>query len=283
MCSSSSSSSGLAARFQYFSDVHLEEYRNKPRKVARLPIRACAPYLILAGDIGIPAAADGLYAAFLRRLSGMFERVFVVAGNHEYYYRDGTGLLAHDAHDAHDAARAWMAAVDMRITLLAEPLHNVVYLQNTTFDIPDSDLTVYGGTFWSHIEPHEEADIQRTLRDYARIPGFTCDTARTCHRDAVAGLHDAMRKRPDRRFVVISHHLPSRSLVHPRYAGSGTNSAYASEVPAASDCEQIVAWFAGHTHTPIELGKFHVNPMGYRGERPARDFNRVVDLALHTQ
>jgi len=64
-------------RFQYVSDLHLE-FR---KKVLRIP--PVAPFLLLAGDIGYPCRS--LYREFLRYAAHDFEKVFLVAGNHEFY------------------------------------------------------------------------------------------------------------------------------------------------------------------------------------------------------
>jgi hypothetical protein len=77
---------------------------------------------------------------------------------------------------------------------------------------------------------------------------------------------------------VISHHLPSYTLVADHYKNLDPpiNSAFASEIPEA-ESPQIKAWVAGHTHTPMKLGKFHVNPFGYPTEakKQSATFNKT--------
>jgi hypothetical protein len=76
-------------RLQILSDVHLE------MREGRLPeVPATAPYLALLGDIGYPHVGTD-YQRFLLHLADRpssssseergWERIFVLAGNHEYY------------------------------------------------------------------------------------------------------------------------------------------------------------------------------------------------------
>jgi hypothetical protein len=60
---------------KYVSDLHLE------RKIKR-NIVADKPYLLLAGDIGYPS--DNVYRDFLHEMSYKFDKVFIIAGNHEF-------------------------------------------------------------------------------------------------------------------------------------------------------------------------------------------------------
>ena len=60
---------------QYSSDLHLE-------KGFKRIIYPSKPYLVLAGDIGYPD--DITYKNFLFEMSFLFDKVFVISGNHEF-------------------------------------------------------------------------------------------------------------------------------------------------------------------------------------------------------
>lgn len=63
-------------KLQFCSDIHVEfgtEGFLKPE----------APFLALLGDIGLTAESD--YRTYLLKQSEKFEKVFVIAGNHEFY------------------------------------------------------------------------------------------------------------------------------------------------------------------------------------------------------
>ena len=254
-------------KFQYVSDIHTEVYASYLRKVDVLPIERHAPYLVLAGDIGHPHTEA--YRRFLERCSALFERVFVVAGNHEYYQtkrRDNP-----------------MEVVDVMARAVCGRFPNVVFLQNEVWHFPDFPLTVFGGTFWTAVVPEEQALVESIVGDYKHIPDFTPAKSVELHRAAMEALEDALNTHRDRSFAIVSHHLPRKDLVHAQYADSGVNSAYASDVPAAiGEHPRILAWFYGHTHTPTERGIFHANPIGYPNENRNVDWGKTIELFMDT-
>jgi hypothetical protein len=68
---------------QYVSDIHLE-FHDKMNTGSLQPllfVKPVAPYLVLAGDIGVPDLKG--YSVFLQWCSENWNAVFLVAGNHE--------------------------------------------------------------------------------------------------------------------------------------------------------------------------------------------------------
>jgi hypothetical protein len=109
------------------------------------------------------------------------------------------------------------------------------------------------------------------IADYSQISGFTPEACTQKHEEAVAALKACMDAHPDKRWVVVSHHLPKRTLVAPRWRKFPASAAFACDVDLADD-PHIVAWVYGHTHTASSQGKFHCNPVGYPGENPKRRY-----------
>ncbi len=68
----------MTLSIQIISDIHLEI-------VKRFTIIPRAPYLALLGDIGDPGSER--YSDFLREQTRLFEKVFVLVGNHSCYGR----------------------------------------------------------------------------------------------------------------------------------------------------------------------------------------------------
>jgi hypothetical protein len=261
-------------KFQYFSDVHTEYF--SADEIDRLPIKAEAPYLILAGDIGDPFSK--VYVRLLERLSDMFQRIFLIAGNHEYY----TYSRKKDAD--------WMDSVNARILRVASALPNVTFLNNSWITLEESNITIFGATFWTDVLPSEKTNVATRINDYNLIPCLTIDKVICMHNESREALRNLIKRQEkssgkakdnykdkDNKIVVISHHLPSFELIDPKYRNSGINSAFASDVPEAH-CASIVSWVAGHTHFPRELGKFHVNPIGYTGENATVNFNKCFSV-----
>jgi predicted phosphodiesterase len=67
--------------FQYISDIHLEHY--KLEDIDKVIPEKEANILILAGDIGYPEEIQ--YKTYIQKVSQIWEKVFLIAGNHEYY------------------------------------------------------------------------------------------------------------------------------------------------------------------------------------------------------
>ena len=166
--------------FQVLSGLHLELFPG-----FRLdPAQATAPYILLAGDIGTPGSAE--YASFLRHCSTLFERVFVVLGNHESLSggcqrRSGQGMFR-----ARERHLLDMDAVD-------------------AVDIPGAEVRVAGCTLWSHVTPVQRKDVECFIADYRKIKGFDVESGLLLHREHVAWLGGEL---DGVRLVVLTHHAP---------------------------------------------------------------------------
>lgn len=239
-----------ATTFQFASDLHLEFRTSLPS------IRRLAPNLILAGDLGNPSRP--LYEQLLALVSGMFDNVFVIAGNHEFY---GFTL---------------METLNL-ISSLCSEFENVHFLHNSTYISPTLPVHVYGGTMWSDVADAERADVEATINDYSRIAGFTVETSRNEHAEFVDLLSAALDEHDDKPFLVISHHLPLKRLVSPLYRSSPVHSAFASDVRLADD-PRIAAWVFGHTHTASTGPRFFCNPIGYPRENPRASMDKCFSI-----
>jgi len=254
----------MSAKFQYLSDIHLETHTFPHQTWSK--IKPCAPYLIIAGDLG--NVFDQWYKRFLSEVSSQFKYVFLISGNHEYYYVKGHFISDTDQ---------WMSYVDQEIEKITKGFKNVIFLQNKLFLIPDTHIAVYGTTLWSDILDDERSDIRKYINDYNKIPNFTTGKSSQLYRQNVKKLLSALDDHPDYKFIVISHHLPSYDLIASKYLNCGLNSAFTSQIELAKR-EQILAWVAGHTHAPKQLGKFYVNPIGYFGEISDPDFYKIFNV-----
>lgn len=257
--------------FQYFSDVHTEMYKSNPLKIKKFEITPIAPYLILAGDIGHPFSQ--IYHDFLAMLSPLFKHIFIVSGNHEYYQTPSAKKM-------HIPDEFWMDVVDMKIQEICESFDNITYLNNSIYDIPDTNITIFGGTFWTNVKDEEKYYVRQYLVDYREIPNFNLDTGIQKHITSCNVLEQYINSKSNANFIVVSHHLPSYSLINEKYLNikPPLNSAYATDIPIANH-PRIKAWVAGHTHIPIQKGKFYVNPIGYPGEQKQKPcFNRLFKI-----
>lgn len=240
-------------RVYVLSDLHLEYYGNKPRKLWRAlenklsyfrqDFRLAKPearkpkakdeyddgneVMCFCGDIGWPLNKDGAPSQRYRELLTMFRarwpRTLLVAGNHEYYSRRGFSL----------------EYVASTLRQLAAEV-GVAFLDRDRVEI--DGVVFLGCTLWS----------KTSYRDFAAMNDsrlvFTCHQEnRDCHARDVWWLEEQLQSLPaDQRVVVLTHHVPTKTL-----APVECSTAY------ASDLEHLVAranlWLCGHVHEPGEL------------------------------
>lgn len=241
---------------QYISDLHLEFRTAAQLEEIIANIVPHSRYLVLAGDVGNPF--HPAYSTFLNAMSKLFEWVFVVAGNHEFYNNS--------VPETHN-----------EIYATCDLLPNVFYL-NTELLVDDSlPIHVFGGTMWSVVKDEERSAVQMCLNDCRRIRDFTVDNMKLLHEEFVDRLKSALDFHTDKPFLVISHYLPSFELIHPDYKHSEINSAFATDVPLAHH-KSIKAWIYGHTHKARYGPRFFCNPLGYPGENDNIMYNAVLDM-----
>jgi predicted phosphodiesterase len=238
-----------------FSDLHLEFCDWQPA-----PLRA--DVVVLAGDIHV---GDGAFA-WARRHFGDLPIVYV-PGNHEYFKSDMPAALAR------------MRASAQR--------HGIALLHNG--EVALDGVRFIGTTLWTDFEfygagaadmQHFMAVARRRMRDYEFIeftPGraLTPELTRELHLEQRAWLRGRLDAAdgPD---VVVTHHLPHRGSVHPKYAGDATNPAFVSDL-AHLFRESVKLWVHGHTHESVDysVGATRVvcNPRGYLPHQPNDAFD----------
>lgn len=241
------------------SDLHLEAfmgstYAATADKFIPADERDSESVLMLAGDIcSKPGYAEG----FIKHIENRFLHVFYVPGNHEYY--------RHDFNEWNQSAVFWFNS-----------------LKNTTFATDDVIFREFDGwrlamgTLWADggKDAIDNLNVHQYLNDFRVI--YDGDNKFTVERmkEINARQKKAIDEWIDQPFVgktvVMTHHLPSYRLCHPRF-GSAANGGF------ASNCENILArdnhpdiWIHGHTHDTIDEmlwgTRIVCNPAGYRGE-----------------
>jgi hypothetical protein len=153
------------------------------------------------------------------------------------------------------------------------------------------------GTMWGDGGPTlaDEGKVGFYLNDFRLISfgetahgtaklRFTVQAMKKLHKEQKATIEEYLKMPHAGKTVVVTHHLPSRRLVSPRFfekdGSDGANGGF------VGDCDNILAydhapdlWIHGHTHDTIEteLWKTRIicNPAGYRGEWATR-FNEFM-------
>lgn len=253
-------------RIQYISDIHLEFYSALLKEKRFSPQ---AEILCLAGDIGYPSKP--IYRQFLKTVSEQYKKIFLIAGNHEYYNSES------------------MESVQETISEIVAAFPNITFLDNSYEDY--EGFRFVGTTLWSKIPAPKLLTLQgrvcngpgALINDFDKIPDMTPALYNELHEGACEFLEEALNESP-LPVVVMTHHLPSFELIDPQYAKYKDMNAF-----FASSCERffkapVRAWIYGHTHTPaitIRDGiQFVCNPVGYPSESSKRiDLNAIVEVA----
>jgi len=111
---------------------------------------------------------------------------------------------------------------------------------------------------------------RRHMNDYALIQyderRFTPEDSRRLHFASRTWLQQELAKPFAGKTVVVSHHLPHASSIHPRYDGDALNPGFVSHLPQLV-CPPVDLWIHGHTHISCDYAvaetRVVCNPRGY--------------------
>lgn len=258
--------------FHILSDLHLEfgaqvdlsRHLNRFNRCGLDKNESKEINLILAGDICTLSndAMINTYHRFLKGACFLYDYVFLVAGNHEFYGKDMDEVLSILSDWGKEFA-------NLRF------LHNEYIIHN--------HVKIVGSTLWSYVA---EDDVGRKtpINDYRLIKDMTISKTNEMHtssreflRECVSFSSGAEEEKKEEKsevneiegIIVITHHLPSYSIIHERYQGSPISCYFASH------CDDLIKppvqyWVYGHTHTPsrhtINGVTVLCNPKGYPSE-----------------
>ena len=238
---------------QIVSDIHLEFSSDfYPKKTAK--------YIALLGDIGYPDTH--VYQKFIQKLSKDYLRVFIVAGNHEFYGHDYiliTNILKE---------------IDKKYV-------NVHFLNNSSYVL--NGIRLIGGTLWSQI-PHDFGfSIMANINDYRQI---RCDNKQISymdtnqwHQESLEFIQEELYKalQQGQKVVVLTHHSP---ILDPTNTSKIKN-AFATDLKHLFQ-PPMVMWGYGHTHRSssetINGVRVVSNQRGYPGENTGFDPGLYVSI-----
>ena len=150
-----------------------------------------------------------------------------------------------------------------------EILPNVHYYQNKVVRIDNVDFIL--STLWSHIRPEDEYFVHRGMNDFRQIlyngRRFTPADFNAEHEKCLDFIKQSVAESTAKRIVVVTHHLPSMTVVSPEHKGSLLNSAFATELGNFIADSRIDVWIFGHSHANEEaiIGNTRLvcNQLGY--------------------
>jgi hypothetical protein len=276
-------------RLQYASDLHLETSNIDFDSI----LKPVGQDLALCGDIGDPFSVS--YSEFLKWASLRWTRVFVLAGNHEYFTKNPNIV---------------MSDVEEQINVVCrEAGNNVFFLQKSLFKIDSLKIIIIGATLWTI------PDIRRwsLLNDgFLGDPGYRGDykeiylkdeytgKSRTAHPSDITKLctdHIAFLSRtlnttwgsiPEGwRAIVLTHHMPTYLLNDKKYKDYELKSCYAVPLDHLLK-EPVLLWLCGHNHIAKSLRMdsgclIGLNPLGYKSQYGQTGFSSSAVVSVYRE
>lgn len=257
-------------KLQIVSDIHLEfpkTYENLP------PIEPIAPYLALLGDIGYPS--QPIYKKFLLECAKKFKKVFVLAGNHEYY-------------------NAEYYSTNQQIKNICDSHNNLIFLEKTSWVCPEEQVRICGTTLWSYIPEQLEKQAMLAMNDYHvckikdvnGIRNFTTKDTVKWFNESLNWIKSELKQAEqlNQTVVMLTHHAPLVSgTSHPRYDGNWLNCAFATNLDDLFG-KPIHTWAFGHTHynsdRVIKGTRLVSNQIGYIRENCKTTFKPKLVLDI---
>ncbi|MCC7326844.1 MAG: metallophosphoesterase [Burkholderiales bacterium] len=235
-----------------------------------------ADVVIIAGDVARPREAISWAAGFAKP-------VIYVAGNHEFYGGSIAGTII--------ALKRLSAGTNVRVLDNEE-----VILDGVRF---------LGATLWTDFMLFDDREkrtvatqeAMKLMRDFSRIRAtetsealFTPADSAALFEIQAAWLESKLAAPYAGPTVVITHHAPSPTSIHPRFAESLLNPCFVSDAEHLLDGSRTSLWIHGHTHDSFDYvlngTRVVCNPRGYAmdgvNENPRFDPDFSVEVESAT-
>jgi predicted phosphodiesterase len=253
-------------KIRVLSDLHLEFQRWSPPK-------AEADVIVLAGDIDV-----GVYGVEWARRSFPSSPLVYVPGNHEFYGGHVEDLMEDLCAEGR---RFGVDVLDGR-ELLIGGVRFLGAILWTDFALHGADPTSIDRAM---TDAYDGMNDFRLIRCGERRMFRPAD-ARAIHLTQVEWLRAKLAEEFAGSTVVVTHHLPHRRSIHPKYQGADLNPSFASDLsdlmgPAVS------LWIHGHTHESFDYfvdgTRVVCNPRGYYPMELNAAFDPVLTVDVPSQ
>lgn len=218
------------------SDIHADYYDDKI--IDQLFVSSKSKILIIAGDVC--SLTDSInYLRVLRTAKQYYKHVLVVPGNHEYY----------------------KTSIEEGNCIFEEYCKKTQCISLNNKIVNYNNINFLGTTLWS-----DAKSSSVRIRDYKLINDFSNRRRNQLYIKS----KNFIEKYVNKSTVVVTHHLPSKIMVHPRYKHCPyeISSHYYSNLDDLVDKSK--AWICGHSHQKmtrkIKNTWCYLNPLGYPHE-----------------
>jgi predicted phosphodiesterase len=232
-------------KIRLLSDLHTE-FR-LPYKTHAMSEYRGEDVLVLAGDIA--SGASNTIDVIKHFKNQGFPKIIYVPGNHEYY---GTNFD------------------DFNTKMMAKcaDIEDVHFLNPGRVII--GDVQFVGATLWTNFaeNPISQSVCKRSINDFRQIRDFDVNRCAKTYYQHFDFIKQAYEMRVSDHTVVITHFLPARECIAPRFRGPDLiNDYFANNLGEYISTMSDTTWLFGHTHdaTDIVIGDTRVvaNPHGY--------------------
>jgi predicted phosphodiesterase len=232
-------------KIRLLSDLHTE-FR-LPYKTAEFAAYRGEDVLVLAGDIASGSTNTMSVIKFFKDQG--FPHIVYVAGNHEYYGGD-------------------FIQFNEKMAEKCSMIDGVHFLNPGSVTIDGVLFT--GGTLWTNFADNffSQSAAKRGINDFRVIKSFDTNVCAKTYYQHVDFIKQAYEQRNNQKVVVVTHFLPARECIAPRFRGPDLiNDYFANNLGEYISTMSDTTWLFGHTHdaTDIMLGDTRVvaNPHGY--------------------
>ena len=256
-------------KIQIVSDLHLEFWEEKNKFNF---IKPTAPNLALLGDICCCGSDEDfkIFMRFIMEILPLYEKIFMVPGNHEYYHNPNKKVKITDVNT--------VEGIEKRIsTFFKETNPTKLYLLNNRAIIINQgkqNYMIVGTTLWTWIPENMRKKIENNMNDYNFIyekpnQKITATYVANTHIKAVKYIQNKIKKAKELncKVIVFTHHKP---YISENYGLTENSYAYESDLAKLFN-KNLVLWAYGHTHIAdnrnINGTLLYSNPKGYKGQR----------------
>lgn len=241
-------------KLAYVSDLHLEnkKWQNSFPKINLKSLQSEVGEINgigLLGDIGNPKKEN--YYAFISECAKLFENVYLLSGNHEYY----TKYMATNKYKLSVKGNIERAVAKAKEV---SKNNNIFYLDNNIIEVLPNKFII-GSTFWS--------DHTKSINSTNHIYNMFYKQITYEHHKSIhfikTEIDKIKLKTNEANLTILSHYLPTFNLVSEKYKDLYNTNRAQSERYFSNQDELIKFpvknWICGHSHSNMNIVLNDVN------------------------
>ena len=213
------------------------------------------------------------YKKFIDTQSQVFNKIFIIIGNHEYYHRKQT-----------------ISQIKNNIQKICNLYNNVFLLDKNAYQLTPT-IKLIGCTLWTDIDEYGESILNDF--NYIRI-----NKNKLINKNDYINMHDEcvgfileeinktneinknLNEKEREKIIILTHHAPSLKMCG-KFKGDIFNSMSATNLEFMIK-EPIYCWASGHVHSNVDININNIrsvsNAVGYKNENSNYKDNVVINI-----